>query len=215
MVRRTIKVPKQNINDNLLSKEEEVDDVLTKSNSIHSKHHDTSPRGSSSFINKKVIIGSIFFLIVLLGTLSLGTQLIDTNTGSSINSLDFTIQLLDNSEVKLSDFSGEPIILDFMATYCSACKTLNEELKLFQTDYPDVHIISVSVYSRDSITQLKNYKDTYGISWTIGRDKDQEGATLFSVQLLPTVAFFDSYGILKHKNVGVVYYDTLVEWVNE
>ncbi|MFX1283331.1 MAG: TlpA family protein disulfide reductase [Promethearchaeota archaeon] len=215
MARRTRKIPKQDLSEKPVSKEEELDKVLTRLNSIHSKHHETSPRGGPSFLNKKVIMTSSFIIIISLGVLTLGTQFMETETISSIDSLDFTIQLLDKSEVLLSDYKGEPIILDFMARYCSACKTQIDEFKLFQPKYPEVRIISVSVSSDDSITLLKNYKNNYGISWTLGRDITKQGAKLFSVQYIPKIALFDSKGTLKHENTGVVNYDTLVEWVNE
>ena len=214
MARRTIKIPQKDNNDNKMSKEEKLDDVLTTLDSIHSKHQDTSPR--SSFPITKIIIVGTFISIIILGIFSLGNLSQEVNSENSITgSLDFKIQLLTSSEVMLSDFIGEPIFLDLMTSWCDSCKIQNEELKAFHADYTNVRIIAVSIDLDDSITTLKNYKDDYGITWTMGRDITRQGAKIFSVQYIPTVAFIDSAGKLRHLKTGVAYYDTLVEWFNE
>lgn len=214
MVRRTIKIPQKEYNDNKMSKEEKLDDVLTTLDSIRSKHQDTSP--SNSFPIIKVVIAGTFISIIILGIFSLGNLSQEANNENSITgSLDFKIQLLNSSEVMLSDFLGEPIFLDFMTSWCESCKTQNEELIAFQADYTNVRIISVSIDLDDSITQLINYKNNYGITWTMGRDITREGAKIFSVQYIPTVAFIDSAGKLRHLKTGVAFYDTIVEWFNE
>ncbi|MHA2246753.1 MAG: TlpA family protein disulfide reductase [Candidatus Hodarchaeales archaeon] len=214
MARRTIKIPQKDYNDNKMSKEEELDDVLTTLDSIHSKHQDTSPRNSLPIT--KIVVAGTFISIIILGIFSLGNLSQEVNSEDSITgSLDFKIQLLNSSEVMLSDFIGEPIILEFMTSWCDTCKIQNEELKAFNADFSNIHILSVSVDLDDSITQLINYKNNYGITWTMGRDINRQGAKLFDFQHIPTVAFFDSAGILRHKKTGVASYDNLVEWFNE
>ncbi len=214
MARRTIKIPQKDYNDNKMSKEKKLDDVLTTLDSIHSKHQDTSPRNSFPLI--KIVIVGTFISIIILGIFSLGNLSQEANSENSItDSLDFKIQLLNSSEVMLSDFIGEPIILEFMASWCDTCKIQNEELIAFNADFSNIRILSVSVDLDDSITQLINYKNNYGITWTMGRDVNKQGAKLFNFQYIPTVAFFDSVGIRRHSITGVAGYDTLVEWFNE
>ena len=144
-----------------------------------------------------------------------------TNTGgsnlenSNLTELDFKIQLLDESEVWLSDYEGAPIILDLFATWCGPCKTQIVELQSIKTAFPSVKIISVTVDLNDDIPSLITYKDDNNMNWIVGRDVSSRGGQLFSATSIPTLAFFNSAGELKQYNQGVVYYDTLVDWITE
>lgn len=163
-----------------------------------------------------------FFAIITLGLLSLGSYP-QTQPNSPENTLsaelDFKFQLLNGNEVMLSDYTGDPIILDLMATWCGPCKTQIPELKTLQSSYPHVRILSVSTDLDDSITVLTKYKADNDMTWTIGRDISQKGIEIFTpsgrLQSIPTVAFINSAGKLRQLNQGVVYYNTLVDWINK
>ncbi|MFX0210132.1 MAG: TlpA family protein disulfide reductase [Candidatus Hodarchaeota archaeon] len=60
---------------------------------------------------------------------------------------------------------------------------------------------------------MTEYKNDNGITWTVGRDTTQAGKEKFSATSIPTVAFINSAGKLKQINNGVVFYETLVDWI--
>ena len=207
-----------------MSESEKLDDIISSIDSIQGKQRKMSPT-SSSFSLTKIAIIITFFSIISLGILSLGnyqfTQPSPSGTSLS-DELDFSFELLNGEAVRLSDYAGDPIILDLMATWCGPCKTQLGELASLQSSFPTVQILSISVDPGfDSVTKLTEYKTTNGITWTVGRDTTGAGKEKFSATSIPTVAFINSAGKLKHINdgksgpIGVVYYDTLVEWIND
>jgi len=218
MARRTIKIPRKSSKEPQMSESEKLDDIISSIDSIQGKQRQMAS-SSSSFSLPKVILIVAFFSIISLGILSLGnyqfTQPSPSGTSLS-DELNFSFELLNGEVVMLSDYAGDPIVLDLMATWCVPCKTQIGELASVQSSFPDVQIISVSIdASSDSVTKLTEYKNANGITWIVGRDTTQAGQEKFSATSIPTVAFINSAGKLKHINNGVVYYDTLVQWINE
>lgn len=219
MARRTLKItPKQQKSD-MITQTESLDEVLSSIDSIQAKRREVTPKTPSSVPIGKIILAIVFVSIVGLGFLSLGNlssnPSSDTLGDSLANKYDFKIQLLDETEVMLSDYVGQPIILDLMATWCAPCKTQLPELKSLQSNFPNVQIVSVSIsLDTDDISKLTQYKEDNNMNWIVGRDITQKGAQAFSANYIPTLAFINSEGIVKQQYSGVVYYETLVDWIN-
>lgn len=216
MARRTIKIPQKGSKGTDMSQVEKANDIISSLDSIQGKQKKLAPIKPVSIPKTKIIVVFAFFSIIILGILSLGNfpQTQPQSIESIYEELDFKFQLLNGNEVNLSDYGGAPIVLDLMAIDCEACKIQIQELKSLQMTHPQVQIITVSVdtYS-DTISRLASYVDENDLTWTVGRDINQEGREAFSVNFIPTMAFINSAGIERHRNVGVVYYDTLVDWV--
>ncbi|NHJ01338.1 MAG: TlpA family protein disulfide reductase [Candidatus Heimdallarchaeota archaeon] len=218
MSRRPRRIQVKEIPDAGEGKNEGIEDILASIDSLQKKRHESNPKSYSAFPLAKifgmiVIITVIGFAAIVLGNIPLlGPTSIDN---SNLSDLDFKIQLLDESEVWLSDYEGNPIILDLFATWCTPCKTQIAELQSIKASFPSVRIISVSVDLNDNIPSLIAYKDTNGMNWVVGRDITQRGGQLFSATSIPTVAFINSDGELTQYYQGVVYYETLAQWISD
>jgi len=217
MARRTTKLPQKNSEETEMSQSEKLNDIISSLDTIQGKHHKMSSTQSPSISVTKIIMVLAFFSIVTLGVLSLGTypQTQPNPKGGTISAeLDFKFQFLDGQKASLSDYAGKPILLDLMGTQCAPCKTQIGELKTIHSNFPNVQILSISVADYDSLSILSEYKNLHGITWTIGLDINHTGREAFSATSIPTVAFINSAGILKQHEYGVVYYNTLADWIN-
>ena len=222
MVRRTFKIPQKESSDSVSSDSETYDKVLDSLTNIQEKRKKTSLPSDNSIKMPTVIMGAVIVGIIAIFLLSFGSipNPIESNPPEAdsqiLDGMDFKIQLLDETEVMLSNYVGEPIILDFFATWCTYCITQIDHLKSVQVEYPNVHILSVSVDTgSDSISKLISFKAEHDMSWIVGRDLTQKGASLYQANSIPTMAFFDTDGNLKHWEQGVVISSTLISWINE
>ena len=221
MSRRPRRIPVKETAKANISQEESVDDVLASIDSLQIKQRAIASKTDVPLPTAKIFGAIVVISIIGFAVIGFGNLPTLTNTGgsnlenSNLTELDFKIQLLDESEIWLSDYEGNPIILDLFATWCGPCKTQIIELQSIKAAFPSVKILSVTVDLNDDIASLITYKDDNDMNWIVGRDVTSRGGKLFSATSIPTLAFFNSAGELTQYYQGVVYYDTLVQWINE
>ncbi len=91
--------------------------------------------------------------------------------------LDFSLPDLDGKQVKLSDFKGKVILLNFWATWCGPCKAEIPGFVELQTKYRnDLVVLGFSV--DDPVEKARafatEYKMNYPVLLGLGRDEVQE-----------------------------------------
>ena len=92
-----------------------------------------------------VIGGGMLLYTRFQGSVDLG-EMVPTESVSEILAPDFTVTDSDGNAVKLSDFRGKGVVLNFWASWCGPCKM---EMPHFQAAYEqygeDVHFLMVNM----------------------------------------------------------------------
>lgn len=110
---------------------------------------------------------------------------IDTEANLQVGNLapGFTLKSLDGKLVKLSDYRGKYVLLDFWASWCPPCRAEHPLLKELQQKYQtDIEVVSVSMDA--SSTAWKQAVDVDKLTWTQLNDSKSTNGDLA-----------DSYGI--------------------
>jgi thiol-disulfide isomerase/thioredoxin len=78
---------------------------------------------------------------------------------------DFALRDLDGNSVRLSDFKGQYVYLDFWASWCAPCIRSMRVMKELNEKYSNyVKIISISLDAKER--KAKNFVEKYGYDWT-------------------------------------------------
>jgi thiol-disulfide isomerase/thioredoxin len=123
---------------------------------------------------------------------------------------DFTLPDLHGKPVRLSDFRGKAVIVDFWATWCPPCIFQVPELNKLAAAHRekgDVAVIGVSV-DVEGPAIVAPWVEGHGVEYTIVFG-DEELAAQFGVFGFPTLVVVGPEGKLDSRHVGLIEYETL------
>ena len=141
---------------------------------------------------------------------------------------DFELTTLEGKIVKLSDFRGKTVIIDFWATWCGPCimafpgmKKATEKYK----DDPNVVFLFVNTFERVPADQWKDHVGKFitnrGFSFMNPvLDIGNQTALTYGVEGIPAKFCIDKDGKVKHKGSGYLgstdaVFNEMVEWVEK
>ena len=127
-----------------------------------------------------------------------------TAANSRKTASDFTLSDSKGASVKLSDYKGRVVLLDFWATWCGGCKVEIPWYKEFQSKYKGsgLSVIGVSM-DEDGWKSVKPFleKQPMNYSVVIG---NPDLAKLYGVDAMPMTLLIDRDGKVAASHVGMV-----------
>ena len=111
---------------------------------------------------------------------------------------DFTLQNTNGNSVRLSDFKGKAVLLNFWATWCVPCKKeLPSMQKLYEALKLDgVEVIAISI-DRDKQKRIHQYINDYKLTFPVLLDPSQKVRKDYFILGLPTSYLIGADGKLK------------------
>ena len=134
--------------------------------------------------------------------------------GRGMAALDFTLPDLQGKPIRLSDFRGKAVIIDFWATWCPPCIFQVPELNRLAAAHREtgnVVVIGVSV-DVEGPAVVAPWVEEHAVGYTIVFG-DEELAAEFGVFGFPTLVIIGPEGELDSRHVGLIEYDTLEDLV--
>jgi len=117
---------------------------------------------------------------------------------------DFALKSLDGETVRLSEFRGKAIILNFWASWCPPCREEMPALQRVSQAYQSrgVEVIAVNVTSEDVLSSVQEFIQSSGVTFTVLLDEQGEVQSVYRTSGLPTTVFIDQEGIIRDWIVG-------------
>lgn len=138
----------------------------------------------------------------------------DAETGLEKGNLapDFELETIDGETVKLSDYRGEKVLLNFWATWCPPCRAEMPDMQKYHEDHEEGVILAVNLVETErSFDDIEQFLDEYGITFKILMDENTEVSSVYDAHALPTSYLIDSSGKIHNKAIGAINYDLLVQ----
>ncbi len=117
---------------------------------------------------------------------------------------DFTLSDLDGNLVRLSDFQGKVVFINFWATWCPPCRAEMPEIEAVHQKYKDKGVVVLGVDISEPENTVRQYIQKGGFSWTIVLDSTGEVARDYQIAAIPTSFFLDREGIIRAVSVGAM-----------
>ncbi len=128
----------------------------------------------------------------------------NVKTGNKIGERapDFSLKTIDNRDIKLSDYRGKYIILNFWATWCGPCRYEIPSLQATHETWQKAGVVILAINTQDGFENASSYAKAYGLTFTIPVDIPGKIAELYGVRGLPTTFFINSSGIITSIKIG-------------
>ena len=135
---------------------------------------------------------------------------------SSDKAPDFSLKSVDGKTVKLSDYKGKVVIIDFWATWCPPCRKGIPDLISIQNEFKDkVVIIGISLDREKTIKDVPGFVKSYGINYPVVYGDDKVVTDYGGIQSIPTAFAIDKNGNIADSHVGLTDKDTYVNKIKE
>jgi thiol-disulfide isomerase/thioredoxin len=125
---------------------------------------------------------------------------------------EFRLLTLEGKEVKLSDFQGKIVLLDFWATWCPPCRKAIPDLVSIQREFKnDVRVIGISFDLSSTQGELESFIENYGINYPVLLGTIDVAVAYGNIQAIPTTFIIDREGIITNKHIGLVPKSDLIQ----
>jgi peroxiredoxin len=126
---------------------------------------------------------------------------------------DFELENLQGNTVKLSDFRGKKVILNFWATWCPPCKEEMPDMEEFYKKAgEDVIILAVNI---DPQYNVSKFIKEVGITFPVLLDKKDTVNNMYQVITIPTTYFIDEKGIIRKKYLSAMNKEIILEYLKK
>jgi len=123
---------------------------------------------------------------------------------------DFELETLKGQKVRLSDFKGKVVLLDFWATWCGPCRIQIKNLKELKSMVNEDKVVIISIDVGESKSTVQQFISKEEVDWLVLLDTKGFTAKAYRVRAIPTVFIVDAEGNLRKKYVGVTSAETLL-----
>lgn len=124
------------------------------------------------------------------------------------------VEMNTGEQISLETLRGTPFLLNFWASWCTACK---EEAPFLEAAYEryeqagrGVRVIGIAI--QDTLDDARRFARTYGKQYFLALDNERGDISLnWGLYGVPETFFVDARGIIAHKHIGPLTWPVLQE----
>jgi cytochrome c biogenesis protein CcmG/thiol:disulfide interchange protein DsbE len=116
----------------------------------------------------------------------------------------FTLTLFDGTVIRLEDFRGKAVLINFWASWCVPCRAEAPALESAWQRYKNRDVVFLGVNIQDREEDARAFMKEFGITYLNGRDESGKIAIDYGVWGIPETFFIDPQGRITYKHAGEV-----------
>ncbi|MFT3907661.1 MAG: TlpA disulfide reductase family protein [Steroidobacteraceae bacterium] len=140
-------------------------------------------------------------LTAMLGTLLLGglLPLAVAAPDAGEAAPDFALPGYTGSNVRLSEYRGEVVVLTFWSSRCGQCAQQLAALDQLQSTYRSAGLVTLAVGIDDDETRAAEFARSHDWRIPLLKDRDKQVGRAYGVDRLPTTVLIDRSGHVRYR----------------
>ena len=143
---------------------------------------------------KHILLGFVLSVLATTGLASSGL------TGQSAP--DFALKSSSGENLRLSEYRGDVVMVNFWATWCGPCRQEMPLLDELYTRYQRVGFSLLGVNIDDNSSKAMNMVAELGVSFPVLFDVRKEVSKLYEVDAMPVTVLIDREGTVRYVHQG-------------
>jgi peroxiredoxin/outer membrane lipoprotein-sorting protein len=117
------------------------------------------------------------------------------------NAMDFELKDIQGAQVRLSDYRGKIVLLDFWATWCPPCRKELPSIEKLHREFAGKDVVVLGINDEDSGT-VKGFlkKNEYTLPTLMDSKKNVH--RMYGARAIPTVIVIDRNGVIRVHYIG-------------
>lgn len=116
----------------------------------------------------------------------------------------FTLPTLAGDELVLADLAGQPVVLNFWASWCGPCRAEMPELQRLHDRLGEAGVAVVGVNQGETPQAAAAFLESLGLSFPVALDQRTGVSRQYLVNSLPTTFFIDRDGVIRSTFIGAM-----------
>lgn len=100
--------------------------------------------------------------------------------------VEIALKDLNGNMVRLSDFRGKVVFLNFWATWCSPCRIEMPSMERLHKKLKDRGLVMLAINLEEPVSLVRAFFEEYKLSFTALLDTKGEVGVMFGISALPT-----------------------------
>ena len=124
---------------------------------------------------------------------------------------DFRLKNINGQSVSLSDFYGQPVLINFWASWCTPCVSEMPYIEEIYTEWSDKGLVLLTINIGDSSSKVEAFLHKYNLSLPVLLDTKKTVAQQYNIRFIPTTFFIDNNGTIQESISGAFPSKTAIE----
>jgi len=113
---------------------------------------------------------------------------------------------IEGRALRLSDFKGKVVLLNFWATWCAPCRSEIPDLVKWQREYKSqgLQVIGVT-YPPEELAEVRKFIKSVEINYPVALGEEQTKAKFDKGENLPVTVVIDKIGMIREVIQGIIF----------
>jgi len=138
--------------------------------------------------------------LLAAATLNIASAAAPSITGQAAP--DFALRTLEQSNLRLSEFRGQVVLINFWASWCGACRQAMPAFNEIQEKYQHAGFVMLSINLDDEAHRALHMAQSLKIRFPVLLDNQKAVSRLYQLDTMPLTVLIDREGTVRFVHAG-------------